>query len=129
MSMAETVYKYKPRPTSDVEKSIVFDPPPRIVAAEAPFQGPPTTVPTVKVVTGTDGRRTLSRVLQHAWATDPALLGIRGEEEKIGRTVTAPAYRQVAERTNFGPEMRREARRLGLRNLLQRTWGTAPEQE
>lgn len=127
--MTETVYRYKPRPTTDAERSIVIDPPPRVVAAEAPMQAPTKTTPAVKVVTGTDGRRTLSRVLQNAWASDPALLGIRGEEERIGRTVEAPAYRQVAERTNFGPEMRREARRLGLRNLLQRTWGTAPEQE
>ena len=125
--MTETVYKYKPKPSTDAEKSIVVDPPPRVIAAETP--APTATVPTVKVVTGTDGRRALSKGLKDLWATNPALHGNRTEEERIGRTVEAPAYRQVAERTNFGPEMRREARRLGLRNLLQKTWGTGPEEE
>ena len=127
--MAETiVYKYKPRPTTESEKTIAVDPPPKVTTAVPPAPAPMAVAPTVKVVTGTDARRSLSKGLKDLWSTDPALLGIRSEEERIGRTVTAPAYRAVAERTGFSGELRKEARRLGLRRLLTGVWGTSEEE-
>lgn len=120
--MTEIVYRYKPRPTTESERTITLDPPPRTVSAGFPAK----TLITEKVVTGTDGRRALSKGLKDLWATNPALIGIRNEEEHIGRTVEAPVYRAAAERTGFGKELRSEARRLGLRRLLQGVWGTSP---
>ncbi|MGD0718917.1 MAG: hypothetical protein ABSA15_05000 [Thermoplasmata archaeon] len=113
MTENTTTYRYQPNATAIVDRD-----PPRAVAVTAPM-------PTPTVVTALDGRRDLSSGMKELWGKSPALLGVRDELERVGRDVEAPAFREVADRTGFGREMRAEARRLGLSKLLAGIWGTS----
>lgn len=117
MTENTTVYRYTPKATAAVDGD-----PPRTIAATAPMPAPP--ISTVRVVTSDDARATLSAGNKRMWIEDPALQGVRAEEQRIGQDVMAPAFREIADRTGFSKEMRAEARRLGLSKLLTGIWGT-----
>ncbi len=117
MTENTTVYRYQPRPTATTNGD-----PPRTVATTAPTPAPPVTA---TIVTGTDARAALSGGVKTLWLTDPALKGVRAEEQRIGRDVMAPAFREVADATGFSKAMKAESRRLGLSRLLAGIWGTS----
>lgn len=119
MSNESVTYRYRP----NGPRAIVVDPPPKVVAANTPT--PVACTDTPVIVTGAEARDALRGAVQKVWSSDPALRGVRGELERIGREVEAPAFRGVAEKTGFGREMRAEARRLGLRRLVEGAWGTS----
>ena len=116
MNGEPTLIRYQPRPNATSETD-----PPRTVPTTAPMRTPPVYAPTI--VTGAEARDALRSAVQNVWSTDPALRGVRGELERIGQDVEAPAYREIAERTRFGSELKAEARRLGLRRLIEGAWG------
>lgn len=113
-----TVYRYQPKPTATTNGD-----PPRTITALAPMPGSPVSVE--RVVTGNDARAALSSGVKELWIRDPALRGVRAEEQQIGQDILRPAYTEVADRTGFSKEMRAEARRIGLSRLLTGVWGTS----
>lgn len=117
MTDSATVYRYRPK-----ANTTTTDDPPRTTPAYAPTPAPP--VQAEQVVTGSDARAALSSGIKELWMRDPALRGVRAEEQRIGQDFLRPAYSEVADRTGFSKEMRAEARRIGLSRLLTGVWGT-----
>jgi hypothetical protein len=77
-------------------------------------------------VTPTFGRpvsaqEVLRATLRHAWDSDPTLQGMRGSLQGVGRRIS-PSYRAVAERTGFGVELKREALKAGVSDLMRTAW-------
>jgi hypothetical protein len=67
----------------------------------------------------------LRATLRRAWDSDPALQSMRGSLQGVGQRIS-PTYQAVAERTGYGVELKREALRAGVSDLMRSAWTPPP---